>query len=139
MAEHWTYQLKYVRCGKPRCRCATGLGHGPYWYRARHDRAGVHWRYVGKIREHHRASWEQQARAEGATAFAGATGRWAFTGRMTEPTALRILAFDRLPTAAALKARWRELVTMHHPDRGGSAAVCAAINAAYTWAKGYVR
>ena len=21
-----------VRCGKPECRCATGEGHGPYWF-----------------------------------------------------------------------------------------------------------
>ena len=21
-----------VRCGKPACRCATGEGHGPYWF-----------------------------------------------------------------------------------------------------------
>ena len=21
-----------VRCGKPQCGCATGEGHGPYWY-----------------------------------------------------------------------------------------------------------
>jgi hypothetical protein len=21
-----------VRCGKPNCRCATGEGHGPYWF-----------------------------------------------------------------------------------------------------------
>jgi hypothetical protein len=25
-----------VRCGKPNCRCATGEGHGPYWF--------LHWR-----------------------------------------------------------------------------------------------
>jgi hypothetical protein len=28
-----TYQQEYARCGKPNCRtCATGPGHGPYWY-----------------------------------------------------------------------------------------------------------
>ncbi len=21
-----------VRCGKPRCSCATDMGHGPYWF-----------------------------------------------------------------------------------------------------------
>jgi len=25
-----------VRCGKPRCRCVDGAGHGPYWF--------LHWR-----------------------------------------------------------------------------------------------
>ncbi len=28
-----------VRCGKPACRCATGEGHGPYWF--------LHWRDGG--------------------------------------------------------------------------------------------
>ena len=27
-----TYQQEYVHCGKPGCHCATGAGHGPYWY-----------------------------------------------------------------------------------------------------------
>jgi hypothetical protein len=28
-----SYQQEYVRCHKPQCRrCATGPGHGPYWY-----------------------------------------------------------------------------------------------------------
>jgi hypothetical protein len=28
-----------VRCGKPNCRCASGEGHGPYWF--------LHWRQGG--------------------------------------------------------------------------------------------
>jgi hypothetical protein len=31
-----------VRCGKPHCRCATGQGHGPYWF--------LHWRDGGTQR-----------------------------------------------------------------------------------------
>jgi len=27
-----TYRLQYRKCGKAKCRCATGEGHGPYWY-----------------------------------------------------------------------------------------------------------
>jgi len=26
------YRLQYRKCGKPGCKCATGEGHGPYWY-----------------------------------------------------------------------------------------------------------
>ena len=26
-------QVEWRRCGKPRCRCARGDLHGPYWYR----------------------------------------------------------------------------------------------------------
>jgi hypothetical protein len=42
-------QRQYVRCGKERCKkCATGQGHGPYWYA--YWRAGpkVRKRYIGK-------------------------------------------------------------------------------------------
>ncbi len=28
-----------VRCGKPKCRCVEGPGHGPYWF--------LHWREGG--------------------------------------------------------------------------------------------
>jgi hypothetical protein len=28
-----------VRCGKPRCHCVDGAGHGPYWF--------LHWREGG--------------------------------------------------------------------------------------------
>ena len=59
------YRLEYVRCGKPKCRCAgkgaygvgaAGLGlHGPYWYAYwTTERKGwpptprLHKKYVGK-------------------------------------------------------------------------------------------
>jgi len=65
----------------------------------------------------------------------GVDPRWAFTGRMDSKTALRIMGFSVWPVQKALQARWRELVYLHHPDRGGDARVCAAINVAY----GYLR
>ncbi len=43
------FQLERVECGKPKCKCAAGALHGPYWY--------VYWRgknyrrrsgYIGK-------------------------------------------------------------------------------------------
>jgi hypothetical protein len=39
-----TYQLRYVRCGKPRCR----RWHGPYWYSYRKVGGRVVCRYIGK-------------------------------------------------------------------------------------------
>jgi len=27
-----TYRLQYRKCGKAKCKCATGELHGPYWY-----------------------------------------------------------------------------------------------------------
>lgn len=41
---------EYSKCGKERCKkCATGQGHGPYWYRYTYRKGGGHKReYVGK-------------------------------------------------------------------------------------------
>lgn len=49
-ANRGSYVLKYVRCGKPNCRCASGELHGPYWYL--HQRVGgrVVRSYIGKQR-----------------------------------------------------------------------------------------
>ncbi len=35
-------QPEWRRCGKPRCRCASGTLHGPYWY--------LRWREGGRQR-----------------------------------------------------------------------------------------
>ncbi len=35
---------RYVRCGKPNCRCRSGPGHGPYWYLVWRERDGGRWR-----------------------------------------------------------------------------------------------
>jgi len=43
-----TYQLERVKCGKARCRCALGLGHGPYWYHYFVRNGKKRSRYVGK-------------------------------------------------------------------------------------------
>jgi hypothetical protein len=42
VVDNKTYRLVLIRCGKERCRCATGSGHGPYWY--------VYWWEDGKTR-----------------------------------------------------------------------------------------
>ena len=36
-------QLEFKRCGRPNCRCARGMLHGPYVYR--------HWREQGRQRK----------------------------------------------------------------------------------------
>lgn len=43
------YQLETVRCSKPSCRCATGAGHGPYWFAYWTERTRRCKRYVGKV------------------------------------------------------------------------------------------
>jgi hypothetical protein len=44
------YALERVRCGKERCRCATGgKMHGPYWYHYRHVGPGKYSKtYIGR-------------------------------------------------------------------------------------------
>ncbi len=38
-----------VRCGKPTCRCATGNGHGPYWFLYWREGATQRRRYVPAV------------------------------------------------------------------------------------------
>lgn len=43
-----TYRAEYRRCGNPRCKCARGEAHGPYFY-AYHKQGGrTTRRYVGR-------------------------------------------------------------------------------------------
>lgn len=44
-----SYQHEYVKCGKAGCKCASGQGHGPYWYAYWSDALGkTHKKYIGK-------------------------------------------------------------------------------------------
>ena len=124
-----TYRLEFVRCGKPNCKCSRGAPHGPYWYAYRHDKKGMHKRYVGKMRFD--TSYDQPQRPDPTTEH---NTRFAHDGRrMTLPAALRIFAFPFPQTHQATKQRYRTLMWEHHPDRGGDAKVCEAINAAYEY------
>ena len=50
-----------VRCGRPRCRCAHGATHGPYWYRR--------WWEHGRLRR-------EYVRPADLSATAAAIARW---------------------------------------------------------------
>jgi hypothetical protein len=43
-----TYRLQGVRCGKERCKCASGELHGPYWYAYWSVQGKTRSQYVGK-------------------------------------------------------------------------------------------
>jgi len=123
----WTYRLRYVRCGKPNCKCGYGQEHGPYWYGYEHRGDRVYSRYFGK-----RPTSTFDYVAEG-PAEPNGNERWAFTGRMTYSTALRIFGLTQRPNHDTLVARYRILALEHHPDRGGTTEIMAAINVAYAY------
>ena len=43
-----TYRLESVRCGKEKCRCASGEPHGPYWYAYWSEGGRTRSQYIGK-------------------------------------------------------------------------------------------
>lgn len=43
-----TYRLEGIRCGKERCKCATGDPHGPYWYAYWSEQGRTKSQYIGK-------------------------------------------------------------------------------------------
>src|SRR5260370_828735 len=114
----WTYQLRYVRCGKPRCRCAGGRGHGPYWYAFRYRGGRMFSRYVGKLKFGTVDDTPQAPEPR-------VSPRWVFDGRMRLDVALRILAFAKIPTRDELRVRYRTLLHQHQPDHGGDTQIAA--------------
>ena len=55
------------------------------------------------------------------------------------PSALRIFGFSFVPSASALKKRYRELAKNHHPDARGNHLDMVAINQAYAFLDKYIR
>ncbi|HEV7375261.1 MAG TPA: DUF6788 family protein [Pyrinomonadaceae bacterium] len=43
-----TYRSQGVRCGKERCKCASGDLHGPYWYAYWFEQGKTRSQYIGK-------------------------------------------------------------------------------------------
>jgi|SRR5437588_13009508 len=46
--ENKTYRLESIRCGKEKCKCASGKLHGPYWYSYTRVKDKVISHYIGK-------------------------------------------------------------------------------------------
>ncbi|MHB0937717.1 MAG: DUF6788 family protein [Armatimonadota bacterium] len=46
--QHGTLRARYIRCGKPNCRCAVDLEarHGPYWYLVWRQGRRLRMRYI---------------------------------------------------------------------------------------------
>jgi hypothetical protein len=43
-----TYRLESIRCGKEKCKCASGKLHGPYWYSYTRIKDKVKSQHIGK-------------------------------------------------------------------------------------------
>ena len=43
-----TYRNEWIRCGKPTCKCASGVRHGPYTYKYWREDGRLRKEYVGK-------------------------------------------------------------------------------------------
>lgn len=142
-------QLEYVRCGKPKCRCAgtpsgtrrvRGGGlHGPYWYGYWREGPKVRKRYFGKV-----APVGDQAAAEpreGPPPASAVPERFEWDGhRMTRAGALRILGLGPRFTAADRRSAYRKLAATWHPDKKktrDATRIMAAINRASEYLERY--
>jgi hypothetical protein len=136
----WTFQKRYVRCGKGNCSsCAYGDGHGPYWYGYVHRAGHVYTHYFGK--DHpaaEEAARHRRAARESATpppprqaAATPAEDRWARPKKMDYSSACRIFGINSVAKGWSPTSRYRELMRQHHPDTGGSTRAAVAINLAY--------
>jgi len=82
MGGRWTYELRHIKCGKPKCRCADGTGHGPYWYGFRRRRDGkLESKYFGK---------RAPRRDADPKAYISALRVFGLLGRSLPPTALQV-------------------------------------------------
>lgn len=68
----YVYRLELVKCGKASCRCATGKGHGPYWYAYAWSRGRTVSYYVGRDGPGVIAAWEKTRRRSAARAASDA-------------------------------------------------------------------
>ena len=81
--------------------------------------------YLDRMRE----GWRDNAKSPGGGEASQDAGGFA-PGAMTRDEALRILGLEEGANEAAIKAAHRRLMTLLHPDRGGSSYLAAKINQA---------
>jgi hypothetical protein len=153
-----TYRQELVRCGRARCRCASGRRadqHGPYWYGYWTDVDGrTRKRYLGKNFDpavQAQRYWRTRERAwkrREVTNTKRAHSVWSILDKLFEqerrqppprPSApsevpsdgdYRLVGVTPWVTARELESARRRLALAHHPDRGGDVATMQAINAA---------
>lgn len=146
--EGWTYEERYVICGKVNCRkCNTGTGHGPYWYGYIHANGRMRQKYFGKhhpqgeeaARRWRAYSRRQAGRSARVETAAPPQDRWRRPKRMDYDSACRIFEVNGLPRGWKPEGTYRKLIDRYHPDHGGSHEAVVAINLAYAFIKAWLR
>jgi DnaJ domain len=121
----YTYQLKYIRCGKKTCRTCP---HGPYWYRFWKERGRLRCEYVGKVDpSFHEQLLYGNERAELDEIFD--------KGKASAELAERILGVRKGCDVAHAQKAYREKCLECHPDRGGDKRAFQRLNAAWSFLK----
>jgi len=122
-----SYQCKWIRCGKRRCRTCP---HGPYWY--------GFWREADKVKCKYYGRDDPRPETPGATSGRGSPD-WReailFRTTATMEVACKILAIPRSATYREGFAAYARLTKRNHPDLGGDATEQAYVNAAWSYFK----
>jgi hypothetical protein len=115
MGGRWTYELRHIKCGKPKCRCANGAAHRPYWYGFRHRNGEMESKYLGK-RDPHLAG----RRVDASLIARRSNELKDYTSALRT---FSLLNLDEPPSALQVKQRYEYLKTKHRDMK--------RINAAY--------
>lgn len=107
-------QREYVRCGKPRCHCASAgdPGHGPYWYGYFRDGTRLRSVYIGRVLpgKKESAPRSEKPREE------DVPERFQWNGtRMSALEAMRVLAVGTIAPEVVTRA-YRAAIRRWHPD-----------------------
>jgi hypothetical protein len=130
----WTMEARFINCGKARCRSCP---HGPYWYGRRKVGGRVETRYFGREYPQVKAAPPPPPPRPGEPARKPPHRHDAIHNSMTATAALAKEIMGILPNAVitlmSLNALYRQLIMVHHPDRGGDRDTMSRINSAYAY------
>lgn len=124
----WTYELEWVRCGKPTCSTCP---HGPYWYRYRRVLRRLTKEYVGKDRP---GCLGRLAKGEDGGEVRGWWELIHDPAVATPLLACCVLDLDKdSPSSAEIKAAYKAACDKYDPERGGSVSRMRAVDVAFNY------
>lgn len=138
--ERWTMQARWVRCGKARCKTCP---HGPYWYGYRESGGRTESKYFGRNYPHGAAAPPPPPPGAGGRPPERTHPHDAIHSPRTASARLakEILGIADWPSLylPRLKAHFRELCKVNHPDRGGDRDTMSRMNSAYAYLERMLR